>query len=331
MASFAPVEFSDPMVIRYGVGVMTADDETTDEETGFLKPVKGGGGGGDDDGSDSQASESKDMAFHFVPSKQPPPILEFRVVNHRWARLGGEIIEATLNAVASIDEIQLTEALRSAMRGPRRRGRKGRRRLGIRLRGASVKDEGSMPPTRERLEKARKEVEDMINKRRICNTIQEYPTGRRLPKKIFTKLEVQSYDHPFFKRVWLVRHVLDQYSPLLRPEAKELVRLNGGHWPMELNSVEGVRASVCFDQIVVSLSGISNADANSVYKQKVYDYVDVCVGYQFSDMLFRQHDGSIGVDTRLLNDVKEQRGGGGEDLDAPSRKDHFVPGDVLIL
>ncbi len=100
---------------------------------------------------------------------------------------------------------------------------------------------------------------------------------------------------------------------------------------MELNNPDGVRASIHFDQIVVSLSGTSNADANSVYKQKVYDFVDVCVGYQFCDMLFHQRDGSIGVDLRLLHDVREQRGGGGEDLRARTQNDPALPDHVLIL
>ena len=107
------------------------------------------------------------------------------------------------------------------------------------------------------------------------------------------------------------------------------MRLNGGHWPIELNSPEAVRASFHFDQLVVSLSGTSNVDASNVYAQKVYDYVDVCVGYAFVNMLYRHDDGAIGVDKTLLNDVKEQEGGGGEDLDA--RLDEEDLRDVMIL
>jgi hypothetical protein len=45
------------------------------------------------------------------------------------------------------------------------------------------------------------------------------------------------------------------------------------------------------------------------------DFVDVNVGYQFVNILYRNSDGSIGVDTDLINDVREQNGGGGEPLD----------------
>jgi hypothetical protein len=104
-------------------------------------------------------------------------------------------------------------------------------------------------------------------------------------------------------------------GPPLSPaeqEAKELIRLNGGNWPVELNTAEAVRACVLFDQIVVILLGTSNADANSVYAQKVYGYVDLCVG----------------VDHSLLNDVKEQRGGGGEDVHTRAERQFS---DILIL
>ena len=49
-------------------------------------------------------------------------------------------------------------------------------------------------------------------------------------------------------------------------------------------------------------------------------------------MLFRENDGSIGVDHQLLNDVKEQSDGGGEGLDL---RDNFrnsrVSSAILIL
>ena len=107
-----------------------------------------------------------------------------------------------------------------------------------------------------------------------------------------------------------------------------MVRLNGGHWPDELNNAEGVRASIHFDQILVSLSGTSNVDANPVYAQKVYDFVDMCVGYSFCNMLFRDDDGGIQVDPYLLNDVKEQEGGGGELLEM---MDSNKNDDIFIL
>lgn len=44
------------------------------------------------------------------------------------------------------------------------------------------------------------------------------------------------------------------------------------------------------------------------------DFIDVNIGYQFVNILYRSSDGSLGVDTDLINDVREQNGGGGEPL-----------------
>lgn len=44
------------------------------------------------------------------------------------------------------------------------------------------------------------------------------------------------------------------------------------------------------------------------------DFVDVNIGYEFVNILYRNSDGSLGVDTDLINDVREQNGGGGEPL-----------------
>ena len=94
-----------------------------------------------------------------------------------------------------------------------------------------------------------------------------------------------------------------------------MVRQNRGFWPRQLNNYELVRKSIYFDQILVSLSGTSNADANAVYAQKAYAFVDVCVGYRFVNQLYRdKNDGSLRVDTGLVSDVTEQAGGGGEPL-----------------
>ena len=44
------------------------------------------------------------------------------------------------------------------------------------------------------------------------------------------------------------------------------------------------------------------------------DFVDVNIGYQFVNILYRETDDTLGVDIDLINDVREQDGGGGEPL-----------------
>ena len=117
------------------------------------------------------------------------------------------------------------------------------------------------------------------------------------------------------KRVWLARHILDDSSPIVKPRVRRQIRRNRGYWPERLNSHSCVRESLQFNQILVSLNGVSNVSANDVYAQKIYDFVDINVGYQFVNILYRDaNDGSLQVEIDLLNDVREQNGGGGEPL-----------------
>ena len=145
-------------------------------------------------------------------------------------------------------------------------------------------------------------------------TVDEDPSSRLVSKHVFSKMLIEASDHPFFKRVWLARHVLDEHSPILKPRVRRLIRKNGGVWPERLNNYAGIRDSLRFNQILVSLNGVSNVSASAVYAQKIYDFVDVNIGYQFVNILYRDGDGLLGVDMDLINDVREQVGGGGEPL-----------------
>jgi hypothetical protein len=137
-------------------------------------------------------------------------------------------------------------------------------------------------------------------------------TGSLAPRRIYHPLKIETDSHPFFKRVWTVRHVLDATSPLLSITARRMIDANGGFWPQELNNYSDVRKHLNFHEIIVSFSGTANASGSSVYAQKVYDYVDVNVGYSFVTVLALSDKGVLMVDHELLNDVHEQYGGGAE-------------------
>lgn len=132
------------------------------------------------------------------------------------------------------------------------------------------------------------------------------------PRRIFHKLEIETDSHPFFRRVWNIRHRLDESSPLLSLEARNMVAENNGYWPEELNDAAEVRKHLHFREIIVNFSGTANVSGSSVYAQKVYDYVDVNVGYSFASVLRLSDTGKLLVDMALINDVREQKGGGGE-------------------
>eukprot|EP00536_Pseudo-nitzschia_multiseries_P006985 jgi/Psemu1/324552/estExt_fgenesh1_pg.C_1560005 len=344
VSSFAQISFSNVAVIKFGVGVTGGNDH-----------------------EEYASSDDDDPSFEhsYNVSKLPCPIFEFRIANRLNNQRGGEIIDAAINIVASMEESQASKASLAHMEGKKRR-RKGGRRQTSRSSRSSVDTSGTGNTASACKEAKQGIIHDAVfaAKNMIVAHLQEMGNeqnddhttdddyddyddihqnsgemdttsiriAKLFPNQVFAKLMVETMEHPFFNRVWNVRHVLDESSPILKEEAKNLIRINEGHWPEELNSSVGVRASIHFDQILVSFSGTSNVDANSVYSQHAYTADNVCVGYAFCNMLFRESDGSIGVDQKLLNDVKEQNGGGGERMDfVEAVRKHRSFKDIFIL
>jgi hypothetical protein len=297
--SFAQVKFSDPIVIRYGSGV-AVDKDTA--EPGGVAP-------GDTDGVE----------------RIPPPILEFRINKSLHSTTGGELIDVTLNIVASIDASQACPTVTSNMR---RKG--GKKKKLKRVNDFGVKSPLSPANSEPSWQELNTESLSLA-KRKEPQAITEDPTGHLVPHRIFAKLPVESADHPFFKCTWTVRHELNANSALLKTNARQLMRMNQGFWPKELNTHQQVRDAIHFDQILVSLVGTSNADVSTVSAQHAYDFSDLCVGYQFVNQIFRDaRDGTLRLDTRLINDVTEQIGGGGEDLSTLALGTS-KPHDMLVL
>lgn len=277
----------------------------------------------EDDGSGSlDGREGEDI---------PCPVLEFRIVNRLFDEPGGEIMDASLNVVASINARDADPVLVDALNDSRRS--KYLRRYSYR---SSRDNNGtpsysratSLPASDSILSDSMSDVSgraSLDSKRskksgsvftflsRNQKLIDEDPSARFLKKRIFSKMYFEQCEHPFFKRVWVGRHILNEDSPLVRPRVKRLIRKNHGYWPSDLNHHTDVRESLLFNQILVSLNGVSNVSAHEVYANKIYDFVDMTVGYQFVNTLYKDND-TLRVDIDLINDVREQHGGGGEPL-----------------
>jgi len=377
----AQVMFTDPMVVRYGSGIAPdMHDESTVGGDGSVVMMVGDGDGGDDNDGNRGGSlkdgrrEGIDFgnAVAGIPptssaeqtNRWPCPVLEFRIINKLAHTLGGEIMDATLQCSASIDEAHACPFVRNAVRA--RHGRSRNKRNKVRDKG------GGHRHKKDKEKKARHTRNGTFDSSLYAEGGPELHTGRDqsgevsgltrastamsttssdtgsdseadddvallnpslvetakqhqevvedtcsggglVPRRIFSKIHVQPDTHPFFKRVWLVRHVLDETSPLLTKEAQALVQANDGFWPDVLNNHEAVRKSIAFNTILVSLSGTCNTNASTVFAHKTYDFVDVCIGYQFANVLYRDRTtGALKVDKNILNDVREQYGGGGE-------------------
>jgi len=285
--SHAQVIFSDPLVIRYGTGIAEAFDT-----------------------SENQDDEDNEK------NKCQCPVLEFRVVNRLFNEAGGEIMDATLNVVANVDADDADPKLLDSALESEHQTR------GTVVDSTAGSDAGSIADSRAGSESGRtiQSLHKFLNDplllfgRKDHQTLDEDPSARLVSKHIFSKMMIEASDHPFFKRVWLARHVLDEQSPILKPRVRKQIRRNGGDWPEKLNNYSAIRDSLQFNQILVSLNGVSNVSASDVYAQKIYDFVDINIGYQFVNILYRDADGTLGLDTDLINDVREQNGGGGEPL-----------------
>lgn len=305
--SVASTSFSVPICVRYGTGLLPVPTEGTSE------------------------MPSRDVA----PEAYPCPILEFRILNDLANDISGEILDAKVNVVAStIAEIE--EGVRRKKSPSASKGLFGAKaniskatgsalhRLGKQLATPPIKEESPLndekPFSSLRLsakteEKVLRQLQASVSKRNLFQssvTVDE-GGGNLVPRQIFHKLAIDTDSHPFFKRVWVIRHVLDSSSPLLTEEARNKIDQNGGCWPAELGNYTGVRSNLNFHQIMVSFTGTANASGCAVYSQKVYDYADTNIGYAFAAMSTRS-DEQLLVDRALLNDIIEQNGGGGEPL-----------------
>ena len=211
------------------------------------------------------------------------PKLTFRLVNLKSGVVGGELIDGSLQIIAIF------------VRDKKLRN------------GSVIFPKGSVVPSNRKVMSASIESPLTIE-------MDEDPGSRISVKHAFSKLDVDFPENPYFNRVWTVNHILDHKSPLVIPSVRSMIAENGGCWPRELCTAEKVRESIKFDQIFVSLSGISAACADSVYSQHMYNYYDMNIGYTFVPCLYRDSDERLQVDFELLNDVVEQEGGGGEEI-----------------
>ena len=351
--SFAPTTFSDPIVVRYGTGLLPEED---------------------DDQTESSSAKSTDQSID--PNQIPCPILEFRVVNRMHSAGGGEIMNCSLNVVASVLESKASEHLleslvhRSHTAKRTSVGKAGdimsstAKQVGKVASGTAKqvgkvtgnaatqvgKATGTTKIASGTAKKARQvgkatgnaasQVGKATGATKIASgtakkvgmvaggvksgmgsvafgvsnqaarmgTILKSPiqedkvfdpdeTGavpkrtsslsmakgksvlvdegsNLLPRRVFSHLEIDTPAHPFFKRVWNIRHVLDQNSPLLSNKAKQMVIENNGYWPEELNHHKAIRENLHFHEVIVNLTGTANATGSQVYCQHVYSFCD---------------------------------------------------------
>jgi len=275
----AQVFFSDPIVVRFGKKELVEEEtkQEYDEELGGL----------------IMANQNDDEDI-------PCPSLEFRLVNCLHGVPSGEIVEAKLDCVAILDPKYSKLNSKTDNDNINNNNTPADRQLNF-----NVNEKTTMA-------ELAKVLQNTNSKTANNRTLAFHSADSKQPH-MFTKLSLDANQHPYFRRVWFGRHRLDQSSPLLTPAARNRVKLAGGYWPADMNNYQSIKSSLHFRHILVCISGTSNASAARVYAQKVYDLVDVNVGYRFVPMNYRtEADGSLKTDSYLLNAVYQQRGGGAE-------------------
>lgn len=161
------------------------------------------------------------------------------------------------------------------------------------------------------------------------------PEGR-----VYYPLNLEPNEHPYFRRVWYIRHTLNAKSPLLKTEVREKIKADGS-WDPTRSSYQDVLSSlVDFHRIRITFKGTSAASNSLVFAQKVYTIEDVYVGWQFGQIFYEKErwmwfrklwrgakmrdeheeedgadDSNLMLDKRLIHDILPQPGGGQEPIE----------------
>jgi hypothetical protein len=333
----AQVKFCQPLLIRFGKAVderVATGDVFDDNITAAAQDVP------------KKKCTFKSLAKQ-VTQSSPFPVLEFRLANELH-NIGGEIIDANVKVVVHQEgtddsefevghemakQIAISRMKRSSGKPPRLTSSKK----------VDVSSELSNETSSHREDSLGGSVTSEGSRKRysVADTASAYLQGlnyslahktsifaakkikvdeetssfsRIVPRMIFSNLSLDNSEHPMFNRVWSLRHVIDQNSPLLTKEARRKIILNGG-WKWDWNTPEYIRKAIHFNEMIVSFTGVCSLSNFSVYKQKAYDTSQLVIGYDFVNMLYHSKRGKLKVDLSLLNDVVEQTNGGGESLD----------------
>lgn len=160
-------------------------------------------------------------------------------------------------------------------------------------------------------------------------------------QKVYYKIQLKPSTHPYFSRVWFLRHTLDATSPLLRREVRNAIKDNQHGWDPSFDNYRDIRGCLVeFNSLQVILSGASALSRSEVYAEKTYTYEDICVGWRYIAVCYEDRsekkegwrnwmrrknqrdrfcygdDTTTSVDLSLIHDICPQRGGDFEPVDA---------------
>lgn len=307
----------------------------------IISVTYGKGSNGEDEDEDTTISSGTNN----TQSEIPCPVLRFKIANELHSMAKGEITDAVLHVVATIDAKNSILGIRSE--------RVFNDALKLSTSTAILKKTKSEPafddnpPVSKNTSKKNQlyamrqsyygQLDAYQNEEyniRISDTDMDISnhasmfrsavkTSRSLffqeetnidkPNLVFAEVIVTPDVHPFFSSTWVVSHRLDANSPLLKKKYRKAVSMNNGFWPQNLNNMEEVRKSIHFDDLLISFKGNSGLSGREVYHQHLYTLDDLRVGVQFKSLLMQNLDGSIYVSCKDIDETRIQDGGISED------------------
>ncbi|KAL7555146.1 hypothetical protein ACHAWF_018750 [Thalassiosira exigua] len=155
--------------------------------------------------------------------------------------------------------------------------------------------------------------------------------------RIYYPLNLEPKSHPYFRRVWYIRHTLNEKSPLLKRHVREQIKRDQG-WSASRHVHQDIRSSlVDFHRIRLTFKGTSAMSNAMVFSQKVYTFEDVYIGWQFGQIFHERErwkwlkfwapkkmleedesnidEDDLVLDKRLIHDILPQSGGGQEPIE----------------
>jgi len=179
---------------------------------------------------------------------------------------------------------------------------------------------GSEDPSNKVSELSRENNKSSLKSSRILASFIKSDDGRDCLNNVESgqkRILFENSENLLFNKCWMLKHILDKRSPLVRPDIKEkMIESSDGtiYWPCELTVEDGSQNLHCcegisnslsfFKHMVVSIKALSEASGQSVFSNKVFSFGQILVGYEHVDMSYLEKSSKTKkLDFTLINDV----------------------------
>ena len=309
LLAVAPVTFSSTLCVQYGKGLEDSgkrygpvskasfgedcwtedmDKEEDEEDDDSWRENSSGSNNNDSSGSsnnyhgmpttnkNSSASSSmpknikhrprRPMFGHGIERFHPFPVIEFRIVNNRanYAPGRNELWDARVTAIVqlSVEDDPIDD---------------------------DDSEADSDNPTNF------KQFADLDASNKSMRWFASAPprNNDKKSRKVYFTLAFKPSFHPYFNRIWFLRHTLDTSSPLLRREVRAAIKERGkdAGWDPRLNNYQDIRACLVeFNSLQIIMNGASAVSKSEVYAEKIYTYDDILLGWQFVGICYEVDD-----------------------------------------